>query len=165
MLLAATLAGVGFGNAGVHLCHAMSYPIAAQNPGGYTHSGYNASQPIVPHGVSVAVTAPSVFRFTGASDPDRHLTAAALFGRDVSGVKREAAGEVLAEALEEFLFVKLRGVPRGLEVMGVERGDLDGLVQGTVPQRRVLDLAPGLSVEEEQGREQLRGLFEGCMRY
>ncbi|KAI4203350.1 MAG: hypothetical protein LQ350_001871 [Teloschistes chrysophthalmus] len=163
MLLAATLAGVGFGNAGVHLCHGMSYPISGQNKG-YRHPGYAVPSPIIPHGVSVAVTAPSVFRFTGASNPERHLQAAEAFGVDISGKKRESAGEVLGEAIAEFL-VKLGDQPRGLGKLGFERGDLEGLVEGTIPQKRVLMLAPGLSEEVEEEREQLRGLFEGAMEY
>ena len=163
MLLAATLAGVGFGNAGVHLCHGMSYPISGQNPG-YKHKGYVIDKPIIPHGVSVAVTAPSVFRFTGASNPERHLAAAEVFGVDVSSVKRESAGEVLGEALAEFL-VKLGDQPRGLKALGFERGNIDELVEGTLPQRRVLMLAPNLSEEVGEEREQLRGLFEDAMEY
>jgi hydroxyacid-oxoacid transhydrogenase len=163
MLLAATLAGVGFGNAGVHLCHGMSYPISGQNPG-YRHPGYNVDGPIIPHGVSVAVTAPSVFKFTGASNPERHLAAAEAFGVDVSGVKRESAGEVLGEAVADFL-VRLGDQPRGLREMGFAAGDVEGLVEGTLPQRRVLMLAPGLAEEVGEEREQLRGLFEGAMSY
>src|SRR6201996_1487919 len=113
MLLAATLAGVGFGNAGVHLCHGMSYPISGQNPG-YFHAGYNEDEPLIPHGVSVAVTAPAVFKFTAPSNPERHLAAAECFGVDVSNVKLENAGEVLSEALAEFL-IKLGDQPRGLK--------------------------------------------------
>ena len=171
MLLAATLAGVGFGNAGVHLCHGMSYPIASQNPGGYHHRGYvtpdGKDAPIIPHGVSVAVTSPAVFAFTGASDPERHLQAAEAFGVDVSGVKRESAGAVLSEALKDFLVNKLGGQPRGLRDLGFRARDVEGLVEGTVPQRRVLMLAPGLREEgqSEEGREELRGLFEGAMEY
>lgn len=164
MLLAATLAGVGFGNAGVHLCHGMSYPISGQNKG-YRHPGYAVQgSPIIPHGVSVAVTAPAVFRFTGASNPDRHLAAAECFGVDIAGKKKSSAGEVLGEAISEFL-VALGDQPRGLRALGFEAGDVDALVEGTVPQKRVLMLAPGLSAEEEEERGQLRGLFEGSMEY
>ena len=164
MLLAATLAGVGFGNAGVHLCHGMSYPISGQNPG-YQHPGYQVSTPIIPHGVSVAVTAPAVFKFTGASNPERHLAAAEAFGVDVSQVKKESAGEVLSEALSEFL-VKLGDQPRGLKHLGFEKGHVDDLVEGTIPQARVLMLAPTLEMESlETEKEQLRDLFEEAMEY
>ncbi|KAF4150817.1 hypothetical protein CNMCM8927_006372 [Aspergillus lentulus] len=163
MLLAATLAGVGFGNAGVHLCHGMSYPISSQNPG-YKHAGYDVDHPIIPHGVSVAVTAPAVFRFTAASNPDRHLAAAEAFGVDVSNVKRESAGEVLGEALAKFL-AELGDQPRGLKDLGFKHSDIDSLVEGTIPQQRVLMLAPNLSGELEREREELRGLLEQSMEY
>ncbi|KAL9126297.1 MAG: hypothetical protein Q9217_004623 [Psora testacea] len=163
MLLAATLAGIGFGNAGVHLCHGMSYPISGQNPG-YKHAGYITDKPIIPHGVSVAVTAPVVFKFTGASNPERHLTAAEAFGVDTSQVSRESAGDVLAEALARFL-VDLGDQPRGLKALGFTGSDVGQLVEGTIPQKRVLMLAPGLSEEIGEEREQLRGLFEEAMEY
>lgn len=163
MLLAATLAGVGFGNAGVHLCHGMSYPISGQNKG-YKHEGYVVDSPIIPHGVSVAVTAPAVFRFTAASNPDRHLAAAEVFGVDISNVKKESAGEVLSEALADFL-VKLGDQPRGLKALGFEASDIGGLVEGTLPQKRVLDLAPNLAQEVNEEREQLSELFEEAMTY
>ncbi|KAK3349377.1 iron-containing alcohol dehydrogenase-domain containing protein [Lasiosphaeria hispida] len=163
MLLAATLAGVGFGNAGVHLCHGMSYPISGQNPG-YRHAGYEVSSPIIPHGVSVAVTAPAVFRFTGASNPERHLAAAEAFGVDISNVKRESAGEVLAEALTKFL-ADLGDQPAGLKALGFGAEHIDQLVEGTIPQARVLMLAPGLATELEAERGQLRRLFEEAMEH
>jgi hydroxyacid-oxoacid transhydrogenase len=164
MLLAATLAGVGFGNAGVHLCHGMSYPISGQNPG-YRHAGYKVDKPIIPHGISVSVTAPAVFKFTGPSNPDRHLAAAECFGVDVSNVKRESAGDVLSEALAEFL-IKLGDQPRGLRHLGFTNDHIKTLVDGTVPQRRVLDLAPGLDVDDKSiEREQLTQLFEDAMEY
>ena len=163
MLLAATLAGVGFGNAGVHLCHGMSYPISGQNKG-YKHAGYVVDKPIIPHGVSVAVTAPAVFRFTGASNPERHLAAAEAFGVDTSSVKKESAGEVLGEAVAKFL-VELGDQPRGLKDLGFEKADVEGLVEGTIPQKRVLMLAPNLSEEVEAERSQLRSLFEEAMEY
>jgi hydroxyacid-oxoacid transhydrogenase len=167
MLLAATLAGVGFGNAGVHLCHGMSYPISSQNPG-YKHAGYVIDGPIIPHGVSVAVTAPAVFKFTGASNPERHLAAAEIFaqesGKDISNVKKESAGEVLGEQLAEFL-VRLGDQPRGIKDLGFKKSDIAGLVEGTLPQRRVLMLAPNLSDEINEEREQLTNLFEASLEH
>lgn len=139
----------------------MSYPISGQNPG-YKHAGYEVSAPIIPHGVSVAVTAPAVFRFTAASNPERHLEAAEAFGVDISNVKRESAGEVLAEALTKFL-ADLGDQPKGLKDLGFKSEHLDDLVEGTIPQARVLMLAPGLAKELQQEREQLRWLFEGAM--
>ncbi|RYP41699.1 hypothetical protein DL769_011540 [Monosporascus sp. CRB-8-3] len=163
MLLAATLAGVGFGNAGVHLCHGMSYPISGQNPG-YRHTGYEVSEPIIPHGVSVAVSAPAVFRFTGPSNPERHLAAAEAFGVDVTRVKREDAGRALADALTAFL-ADLGDQPAGLRGLGFGPEHVDALVEGTIPQARVLMLAPGLAGELEREREQLRDLFEDAMTH
>jgi hydroxyacid-oxoacid transhydrogenase len=164
MLLAATLAGVGFGNAGVHLCHGMSYPVSGQNPG-YKHSGYEVDHPIIPHGVSVAVTAPAVFKFTGASNPERHLAAAECFGVDTSQVKAESAGEVLGEAIAKFL-VELGDQPRGLKDLGFGMSDVDQLVEGTMPQARVLMLAPNLDAQNvDEEREQLRHLFKDAMEY
>jgi hydroxyacid-oxoacid transhydrogenase len=141
----------------------MSYPISGQNPG-YRHPGYQVSSPIIPHGVSVAVSAPAVFRFTGASNPDRHLAAAEAFGVDISNVKKESAGEILADALSKFL-ADLGDQPKGLKDLGFKREHLDDLVEGTIPQARVLMLAPGLATEINEERDQLRKLFEDAMEH
>ncbi|EER41381.1 NAD-dependent methanol dehydrogenase [Histoplasma capsulatum H143] len=163
MLLAATLAGVGFGNAGVHLCHGMSYPISGQNPG-YKHPGYVVDHDIIPHGVSVAVTAPAVFKFTAASNPDRHLAAAEAFGVDISNVKRESAGEVwVKRSLSSSSGWEIN--PRGLKQLGFSSSSVDGLIEGTIPQQRVLNLAPNLSKELETEKEELRKLFEESMEF
>lgn len=141
----------------------MSYPISGQNPG-YKHAGYQVDAPIIPHGVSVAVSAPAVFRFTGPSNPERHLAAAEAFGVDISNIKRESAGEVLGEALTKFL-AELGDQPRGLKELGFKREHIEGLVEGTIPQARVLMLAPGLAKELEQERDQLRRLFEDALEH
>lgn len=139
----------------------MSYPISGQNPG-YKHPGYEIPNPLIPHGVSVAVSAPAVFKFTAPSNPDRHLAAAEAFGVDVSNVSRESAGEVLGEALAKFL-ADLGDQPKGLKDLGFTREHIDDLVEGTIPQKRVLMLAPGLAEELGEEREQLRALFEDAM--
>lgn len=141
----------------------MSYPISGQNPG-YRHTGYEIPNPLIPHGVSVAVSAPAVFRFTAPSNPERHLLAAEAFGVDISNVKQESAGEVLAEALTKFL-EDLGDQPKGLKALGFGSEHIEGLVEGTIPQARVLMLAPGLASELQAEKDQLRALFEDAMTH
>ena len=68
MALAATLAGMGFGNAGVHIPHANAYPIAGRVRE-YRPSGYPHEEPLIPHGMAVALTAPAAFRLTFEASP------------------------------------------------------------------------------------------------
>ena len=90
MALAATFAGLGFGNAGVHIPHANAYPIAGRVRD-YRPAGY-PDEPMVPHGMAVSLTAPEAFRFTFDAAPERHLHAARLL--DPRGRRRpgRAAG-------------------------------------------------------------------------
>ena len=110
------------------------------------------------------MTAPAVFRFTGPSNPDRHLQAAEAFGVDITNIKREDAGAALADAVTQFLD-DLGDQPRGIRELGFGPEHIEDLVEGTIPQARVLMLAPGLSKELQLEKDQLRGLFEDAMNH
>jgi hydroxyacid-oxoacid transhydrogenase len=139
MMLAATFAGVGFGNAGVHLPHGMSYPVAGMVRE-FVAEGYPADRPLIPHGMSVVLNAPAVFRFTAPTNPERHLLAARLMGADVSGASPEDAGELLADAIIRLM--RAVGMPNGLSAVGYTPADADALVAGALPQHRVIKLSP-----------------------
>jgi hydroxyacid-oxoacid transhydrogenase len=155
MLLAASYAGVGFGNAGVHLPHGMSYPVSG-HVRSYRAPGYSADHALVPHGVSVILNAPSVFRFTAGANPDRHLTAAEALGADISRARREDAGKILADRITWFM--QRLDVPNGLRAVGYTTSDIPALVEGTLPQHRVTQLSP-----RPAGRDELAALFENAM--
>ena len=156
MLLAAAYAGIGFGNAGVHLPHGMSYPVSGMVRD-FRMDGYPTSHAMVPHGVSVILNAPAVFRFTARASPRRHLEAAAAIGADVSGVGDGDAGDALAAAIVGFM--RDLGVPNGLADLGYGRPDIPKLVKGTLPQHRVTKLSPRGFSEQE-----LEGMFEDALR-
>jgi hydroxyacid-oxoacid transhydrogenase len=139
MLLAASFAGVGFGNAGVHLPHGMSYAVSSMARDFYP-AGYPQEHPIIPHGMSVILNAPAVFRFTGPANPGRHLEAARLMGANVNEAGPDEAGGLLAGAIVAIM--KQAGMPNGLSAVGFGPSDLDGLVAGTMPQHRVTKLSP-----------------------
>jgi hydroxyacid-oxoacid transhydrogenase len=155
MLLAAAYAGVGFGNAGVHLPHGMSYPVSG-NVKSYRAPGYVTDHAIVPHGTSVILNAPAVFRFTGSSNPARHLQAAEALGANVSGAKAEDAGKILADRITWFM--QRLQMPNGLKAIGYTSADIPSLVEGTLPQHRVTKLSP-----RPAGPDELSALFEDAM--
>ena len=155
MLLAASYAGVGFGNAGVHLPHGMSYPVSGRVKN-YHAPGYPADHPLVPHGFSVILNAPAVFRFTAPSTPARHLQAAEALGVDVSRAKGEDAGRILADRITWFM-QRLK-TPNGLAALGYTSSDIPALVEGTLPQHRVTKLSP-----RPAGPDELAQLFEDAM--
>ena len=157
MMYAATLAGIGFGNAGVQVPHAMAYAVAGLARD-YHAPDYPGDEALVPHGMAVILNTPSVVRFTAEASPQRHLHAAALLGADVRDATRAEAGEVLAERLEALM--QATGMPNGLGGVGFGSGDVPGLRDGTLPQRRLLANAP-----RDTGSAELEGLFAGALRY
>ena len=151
MMLAATFAGVGFGNAGCHLPHGMSYPVSGMVRD-FVPEGYPDDHAIVPHGMSVILNAPAVFRYTAPANPERHLHAARLMGADISGAGPEDAGDVLADAIIALL--RKIGVPNGLSAIGYAPEDVPALAAGAIPQQRVIGLSPRPVSEAD-----LRNLF------
>ena len=79
MSLATVIKGVGFGGAGAHLCHALSYAISCLVKD-YNLEGYPNDSPIIPHGLSVIITAPAVFSEIGYVLPQRCIHLAQLLG-------------------------------------------------------------------------------------
>ena len=130
MALAATFAGLGFGNAGVHVPHACAYPIAGRVRD-YRPEGYPADEPIVPHGMAVVMTAPAAFDLTFPASPERHRRAAELLG---------GAGEPLPDVLRGLM--RDVGLPSGLAELGYGAADVDDLVEGALKQQRLLATAP-----------------------
>jgi alcohol dehydrogenase class IV len=142
MAMAATFAGLGFGNAGVHIPHANAYPVAGRVRD-FHPDGYPADEPMVPHGMAVSLTAPEAFRWTFPSSPERHLKAAALLapGHEYDGP--EALPNVLADLMRDI------GLPNGLGGVGYGEGDVGDLVDGAMKQQRLLATAPREVTEDD----------------
>ncbi|MDL1900132.1 iron-containing alcohol dehydrogenase [Anaerolineae bacterium CFX9] len=156
MLLAATYAGIGFGNSGVHLPHGMSYPVAGMVRA-FHPEGYAIDHPLVPHGMSVILNAPAVFRFTAQANPARHLYAAQLMGSDVRDASPDDAGEILAQAFIRIM--QATGMPNGLSAIGYTEADVEALADGTLPQHRVTKLSP-----RPASRDDLIHMFRDALR-
>ncbi|MBT4934072.1 MAG: iron-containing alcohol dehydrogenase [Rhodospirillaceae bacterium] len=157
LMFAATLAGQAFGNAGVHIPHAMSYSVAGLNHE-YVAKGYENANPMIPHGLSVVINAPAAFRFTGPAGPERHLQAAAALGADTSNAAPLDGGELLALRLSDMM--QATGLPSGLAEIGYSEDDIPALVKGSYAQQRLLAQAP-CPVSEEN----LADIYRAAMKY
>jgi hydroxyacid-oxoacid transhydrogenase len=143
MMLGASLAGVGFGSAGVHIPHSLSYPIAGLEPD-YQPPGYPKDHPFVPHGWSVIVTAPAAFRFTYDADPERHRHVAELLsGETIEKADENTLPEVLLQLMKDV------GAPRGVRELGYDEDDIEQLVDGAMKQQRLLVLSPKEVTEDD----------------
>jgi alcohol dehydrogenase class IV len=151
MALAATFAGLGFGNAGVHVPHANAYPIAGRVRG-FHPPDYPADEPMVPHGMAVALTAPEAFRWTFDADPERHLTAARRLdpqqGPRWQAEPRDVLPGVVVDLMRDL------DLPGGLHAVGYEEGDVGALVEGAMKQQRLLATSP-----KEVTEDDLAGIF------
>jgi alcohol dehydrogenase class IV len=157
LLFAAMLAGIAFGNAGVHAPHGMAYAVAGGAHGAGL-AGYPADQRIIPHGVSVILSAPAAFAYTAVACPERHLEAAGLLGAEVRGASAHDAGEVLTRHLLHLM--QATGQPHGLHAVGYGEADVAGLAAAARLQRRLLDNAPR-PIDDEA----LAGLFRAALHY
>jgi alcohol dehydrogenase class IV len=157
LALAANYAGIGFGNAGVHVPHALAYPIAGLVRD-FVPAGYRTAHPLVPHGMAVILTAPAAFRFTYPTAPERHLRAAALMGYPTEGLSEAERREALPRAL--IALMRDIGMPNGLAPVGYTDRDIPALVAGTLRQPRLLAGAP-----RPVGPDELRGILEDALRY
>ena len=137
MMMAATFAGMGFGNAGVHIPHANAYPIAGMVRG-YHPAGYLGDEPMVPHGQSVSLTAPEAFRFTFDAAPERHVRCAQLLDprADRPDDDRHYLPDVLVQLMRDI------DIPNGIGGVGYTEDDVADLVPGTMKQQRLLSTCP-----------------------
>ncbi len=154
MALAATFAGMGFGNAGVHIPHANAYPVAGRVRD-FKPEGYPSDHAMVPHGMAVALTAPEAFRFTFAADPERHVRAAEMLdpGAERPDGLRDFLPQVLTRLMRDI------GIPNGLGAVGYNEHDVPDLVEGALKQQRLLATAPR-EVTPDDAAAILRGSLE-----
>ena len=157
LMFAGMLAGIGFGNAGCHLPHGMSYAVAGLVKD-YQPQGWPADHPMVPHGISVIVNSPAVFRKTGPACPERHWKAADAMGADLTDKNMEDGGEILADQIISMM--RDTGIPNGLSGVGYSMSDLDALTDRSFAQKRLIDNGP-LPV----ARNELKELFHDAMSY
>jgi len=157
LMFAATLAGLAFGSAGVHIPHAMSYSIATLRHE-YIAAGYEDRHPMVPHGIAVVINAPAAFRFTASASPDRHLEAAAALGADVARARAEDAGKILADTF--IALMRATGLPSGIEELGYSAADIPALAKGAFAQQRPLVMAPRTVSQQD-----LEAIYRDALRY
>jgi hydroxyacid-oxoacid transhydrogenase len=154
VMYAATLAGIGFGNAGVHVPHGMAYAVAGLVRNFFPRD-YEVDHAMIPHGMSVIVSAPAVAKFTASTSVGKHRRVATLLGAQ-GELFDDEVGEALAAALARLM--RATAMPNGLRALGYAESDVPALVAGAFAQQRLLGNAP-----RTVGEEELTALFTGAL--
>jgi len=157
LMFGATLAGMAFGNSGTHLGHALSYGVTHLMRD-VTTDGYPVASPFVPHGISVIVSAPAIFRYTAVAAPERHFEAAGYLQSDLQGATKHDSGEIIAKRIIELM--KKTGVPNGLEGVGFGAEDVAALAVSTVRQVRAIANSP-----RETNLVDIENIYAAAMSY
>ncbi len=139
LMWGASLAGMAFGNSGTHLGHALSYGVTHLMHD-ITTNGYEVKSPFVPHGISVVVSAPAVFRYTAEAAPERHFEAAGYLQTDLQGAGIDDSGEALAKRIIELM--RKTEVPNGLGGVGFGLADVPALAASSARQVRAIKNSP-----------------------
>jgi alcohol dehydrogenase class IV len=157
MMYAAMLAGIAFNAAGCHLPHGLSYAVSGLIEDWHVQ-GYPDDKSLLPHGMSVVLNNPSVWRATAPTHPERHLRCAEALGASTRGATPEDAGEILAGRVIEMM--RATNMPNGIAALGFGEAQLDALAKGAEPQYRVMKNAP-IDVDHDV----LTRLFRAALRY
>lgn len=113
---------------------------------------------MIPHGLSVVVTAPATFRWTYPTNPERHLRAAQLLGANVSGLSAAEMPEVLPRTLISLM--RDTGVANGISALGYGESDVAALIDGTLKQQRLLVNCP-----RDTGADEMRHVIQNSFEY
>ena len=149
LMWGATLAGMAFGNSGTHLPHAMSYGVTHLMRD-ITTDGYPVESPFVPHGISVMVNAPAIFRFLAEGAPERHLEAASFLGAETDGAAPDDSGEIIAGKMIRLM--RDTNGPNGLGGVGFGPGDVQKLAACSIQQTRAIHNAPRVADFQDMER-------------
>ena len=153
----ASLAGMAFGNSGTHLAHAMSYGITHLMKD-ITTRDYTMESPFIPHGISVVVSAPAIFRYAAEGAPDRHLQAAQYLNADVTDAGKGDAGEIVASRLLELM--RATSMPNGLNDLGFSANDVKSLAASSIRQGRAIANAP-----RETNLQDIENIYSAALTY
>lgn len=137
MMMGATAAGIGFGHAGVHIPHAMGYPIAGMVQSWHP-ADYDFGYALSPHGISTAIPAAYVFRYLAKYDFERFRPIAQAL--EISGDSPRHVRDNLHEYYLDLL--RTLDIPTTLGELGFTSKDLDKLTEGTMAQQRLVSMAP-----------------------
>ncbi len=157
LMFGASLAGMAFGNSGTHLPHAMSYGITHLMKD-ITTDGYNVASPFVPHGISVTVNAPAIFRYMADAEPRRHLDAAGYLGATDTDASESEAGEVVASRIIELM--RATNIPNGLSGVGFSSADVAALAASSIRQTRAINNAPRVASQDD-----LESIYQAAISY